>query len=363
MCNYKLGKNQCQPLTVDKKAQVLRDERKNGKCVDWRQKKISSIRLADSLARIGQERKADRVYACAHTIFFIKDEDGKNKYRGATFCEVRLCPMCEWRMATRRSKELLKTLNSVETNAPDLVPLLLTLTVKNCPVSEKELKKTLDAMFSGFKRLFDDRTVSSIIQGWYRTLEITYDKTRNELHPHFHVLLLVNKNYFCKAKNDNYLTTADWVKLWRRACRLDYDPICDIRRFRSQKGKAKAISELAKYVVKDKQILQDEDEERTDCLVRVLTGCLKNRRLVAYGGILRHVYRHLFGEKAKMEGTTESTHWYNLRTEAAETIVRYRWSFGAMNYFEIDDSKNSLERRNFRFILDKNNIPKKKTGP
>ena len=38
--------------------------------------------------------------------------------------------------------------------------------------------------------------MNSVIKGYVRKLEITYNKERDDYNPHFHVLIAVNKSYF-----------------------------------------------------------------------------------------------------------------------------------------------------------------------
>ncbi|MTE28523.1 replication protein, partial [Winogradskyella sp. ZXX205] len=82
-----------------------------------------------------------------------------------------------------------------------------------------------------------------------------------------HVLLPVKKSYFGK----NYIKQTEWTSLWKKAMKLDYTPIVDIRRV---KGKAKidaeqiendvreammeqkAVLEIYKYPVKDTDVVR-----------------------------------------------------------------------------------------------------------
>ncbi len=91
-------------------------------------------------------------------------------------------------------------------------------------------------------------------------------------HPHFHVLLPVKKNY---------IKQADWTSLWKKALKLDYTPIVDIRRVKSKAKidaeqiesdvreammEQKAVLEISKYPVKDTDVVRgnkvtEEDDE------------------------------------------------------------------------------------------------------
>jgi plasmid rolling circle replication initiator protein Rep len=54
-----------------------------------------------------------------------------------------------------------------------------------------------------------------------RSTEVTRGKD-GSAHPHFHCLLMVPPGYFA---GHNYLRQSTWVAMWRKAMRLDYDPM------------------------------------------------------------------------------------------------------------------------------------------
>ena len=52
------------------------------------------------------------------------------------------------------------------------------------------------------------------VKGYFRALEITYSKKRDDFHPHFHCILAVPKSYLSSRV---YLKHEDWLNMWRRA--------------------------------------------------------------------------------------------------------------------------------------------------
>lgn len=111
----------------------------------------------------------------------------------------------------------------------------------------------------------------------------------------------MKRSYFGK----NYIKQAEWTSLWKRAMKLDYTPIVDIRRV---KGRAKidaeqiesdvreammeqkAVLEISKYPVKDTDVVRGskvtDDNLNT---VFYLDDALSARRLIGYGGILKEI--------------------------------------------------------------------------
>lgn len=80
------------------------------------------------------------------------------------------------------------------------------------------------------------------------------------------------------------------MSFWKRAMKLDYDPVVDVRAIKA-KNKSKsdiksAIDETAEYPVKHTDFMTD-DEERNLQIVSDLEEGLYRKRLIPYGGLLR----------------------------------------------------------------------------
>jgi hypothetical protein len=112
--------------------------------------------------------------------------------------------------------------------------------------------------------------------------------------------------------------------------RLDYDPVCDIRKIKNDKTKRKGIAEAAKYTVKDKEVVTSE-KALTDRLIGVLSKSLKNRRLTAYGGVMKQIAAK-FGQFEDLVNTGDGT----IRQDVAIAVERYSWRFGLANYVRRD---------------------------
>ena len=309
------------------KQEILQD--KNGKRErPWRPKKVRNVALSDSYKRLGNEKKSGNIKMCAGTLMFNTDiETGNKTLRHALFCQVRLCPMCQWRKSLKVFFQLSNVMDETEKRHKDLVPIFLTLTVRNC--MGDELSGVIDSVLQGWRNLNDHRKTRKIIKGWFRALEVTYNGEEDTFHPHIHAILLVEKKYF---KGEDYMQTADWVQLWRTSAGLDYDPICDIRKVKANKGKHKAVAEVAKYTLKDTEYLTS-DETLTDKLVMTLEGSLHRRRLYAYGGILKQIAKELKADKPD-EGDLVHIDEDAIREDVATVLEVYRWNFGAANYFK-----------------------------
>ncbi|MDK7012116.1 protein rep, partial [Escherichia coli] len=81
-----------------------------------------------------------------------------------------------------------QSLPKIVAEYPDARWLFLTLTVRNCPITE--LGDTLTVMNAAFQRLKDRKEFRGVL-GWVRTTEVTRGKD-GSAHPHFHTLLMVS---------------------------------------------------------------------------------------------------------------------------------------------------------------------------
>ncbi len=317
----------------------------------WKFKKTVSRKLSSSFMRIAQKQfcsyernryfnKAYNVLHCSDFLEFIREvETQKLRLKHGNFCRDRLCPMCAWRRTLKIFSQVSKVMDVVQVEEPDLVPLFLTLTVRNC--IGKELINSLNVVFAGLKMLFKQRKIQRIAKGWFRALEVTYNAKKDTYHPHIHAIVFVDRLYF-RRKNKDYMKTADWVQMWRMSAKLDYNPICHIktitRNFQDithkQISDIRAVLEVTKYTIKDTDYLTS-DENLTDKLVEITSEALKGRRLHAFGGLLYKIARRL---KAEDVGEGDLVHIDDdtVREDVATAIEVYKWVIGLNNYYRVE---------------------------
>ena len=277
----------------DEKSRVLVDRTKSGKVRPWREKKLANISYWE-LLHILEFKKASRVKACAEVLEFMVDEEtGEMSLANVWFCKSRLCPMCNWRRTMKHSIQTQKVVAEVIRRKPKARWLFLTLTVKNVYDGE-ELNKSLSAMAQGFHKLMKYKKVKKNLIGFMRATEVTVNKIDNSYNQHMHVLLCVEPSYF--NSSENYINQKEWTQLWKRAMKLDYDPIVDIRAIRP-KNKYKsdiksAIDETAKYPIKDTDFMTDDEEKNLQRVADLEKG-LYRKRLISYGGLLKEVHKEM----------------------------------------------------------------------
>ena len=306
---------------------------------------------------------------CGSFLDFEKME-ARLRLLNAKFCHVSLCPMCQWRKSMRIYFEVSRIMQLVEMRHVTYIPIFLTLTVKNCPIDK--LAENVDNIFSAWDNFMNSRTlrpkikgeIKHIIKGWFRALEVEYDgdviinKRRynnakryyderrikvgdknpnfDTFHPHFHAIMLVDKSYF---KNKDYKATSEWVQLWRKAAKLDYDPVCHIQRTRTSKNKRNEVAEVAKYTYKTAAILNKKlSDDKKDDVVKNLSSALHGRRLYAYGGVMKEIAAELKGIAKRDRAEVEK----DINEPLARMILRYNWNMGVSDYVLVEDGKVQL---------------------
>ena len=235
-------------------------------------------------------KHAAKVAACSQTLLLtdvINRDTGEIGCKAESWkCRERHCPICQSARARKLHRAFSAALPTIMAQVPQGAFLLLTLTVRNCPIAE--LRKTLGEMGKAWQRLAQ-RKEFRIVRGWVRGTEVTR-AADGEAHPHFHALLLVPPYYFA---GKSYIKQARWVELWQEAARLDYAPSVDIRRVKTaESGLVEAIK-AATYSVKPAELATDPAWFHE--LHRQVSGL----RFLATGGIIKAV----LGNKADGEAS------------------------------------------------------------
>lgn len=280
-------------ITSKEKSSILVDRTKSGKIRPWKEKKIANVGYFE-LLHILEFKKAERVKDCAVVLEYKESrETGERKLYKVWFCKSRLCPMCNWRRAMKHGIQANKVISEVIRQKPTARWLFLTLTVKNVYDGE-ELNKSLSDMAKGFNRMMKYKKVAKNLIGFMRATEVTINEIDNSYNQHMHVLVCVEPTYF--KNTENYINQKQWIKFWRKAMKLDYDPSVKISIVRP-KNKYKtdvesAIAETAKYPVKDTDFMTDDEQKNLKRLSDLEEG-LYRKRLISYGGLLKEIHKKL----------------------------------------------------------------------
>ena len=331
---------------------------KNGKKINWQEYKLNSLSLSDSYLRISKTmkikfykdyflNKSIKVKHCGTILTFKEFIDNSLKLHSANFCKIRLCPMCTWRRSLKVFGQVSKIMDYFESNFGYRY-IFLTLTVEN--VSSDLLSNELDILFKSFELLVKRKEFKNISKGWFRCLEITHNWEKDNYHPHFHLIIAVNKSYF--KKSDQYITHNQWVKLWQSCLKVNYIPIVDVRTLKPDINNSKnyktSIAEVAKYAVKyNDYILTVKDQKnkdlknyfdnKTDEVVKTLDKVLQNRRLIAFGGKFKEIHKKLNLDNSLDKDLINTGNEDLIRNDLSYTLITYKWNIGFQNYIKIID--------------------------
>lgn len=276
------------------------------------------------------------------------------KLHAAKFCRAPRCPVCQ---VSKMRLWLAKTYglsDKLYGDYPNAQFVFLTLTIKNCHVTD--LRSTINLMTSAWKRLLKLSDYPGL--GFLKTLEVTrqYDCPHEDkhnspkhrlkrpcrdclatdyVHPHFHCLIMVPPSYFT---SNRYLSHAVWSDLWRQCLRVEYTPIINIkgikRTFGSDTSLSKAFKETIKYCVKPQDLLSGTGFtglNDKDFAVE-LTRQLYKLRSISTGGLLKDYLAEL-----KEEYTDEELiHFENGEelqdNQAKADLLNFLWTRHISNF-------------------------------
>lgn len=241
------------------------------------------------------------------------------KLQSSKFCRVRHCPVCQWRRSLKWRAKFFQVLPQIRELYPTARFIFLTLTVKNCELSE--LRSQITIMNQAWGRLVKRKNFPAF--GWVRSLEVTKSKD-GSAHPHFHSLLMVPAGYFDKL--GGYLNQSEWSDLWQSVLKINYTPIVNVKIVKPKldsegDGLAAAVCETLKYSVKPDDLVSDV------AWLLGLTKQLHNTRAVAVGGVLKQYLADLEKEPDDLIHVDESS-------QSGEELGRlhFEWRYEKKQY-------------------------------
>ncbi|MGW8014701.1 protein rep [Staphylococcus xylosus] len=227
------------------------------------------------------ENQMDLVEDCNTFLSFVVDKTlEKQKLYKANSCKNRFCPVCAWRKARKDALGLSLMMQYIK-QQENKEFIFLTLTTPN--VMSDELENEIKHYNNSFRKLIKRKKVGSVIKGYVRKLEITYNKRRDDYNPHFHVLIAVNKSYFTDKRY--YISQQEWLDLWR-----DVTGISEITQVQVQKirqNNNKELYEMAKYSGKDSDYLINQQ------VFDAFYKSLKGKQVLVYSGLFKEAKKKL----------------------------------------------------------------------
>ena len=285
-------------------------------------KKIKNQDLFEYLTGHMSESNLFNIFNCGSFISFFADETlEKKKVNKSNFCKNRFCPLCAWRKARKDSLKISILLKYIQEEL-GYEFIFLTLTAPN--VKGSDLSDEIKKYNKSFKNLMQLKEVKKITKGYVRKLEVTYNQERNDFHPHFHVMIAVNKSYF---KSRDYIKKKQWLELWKDCMGDSSITQVDVRKMDT--SDSNAIAEIAKYGAKDADYLISQE------VFDIFYKALKGKQLITYSGA--------FKEALKLFNDGELDKYKELDLTEYIYALEYHWR--GKNYSLIEKRLLSDEER------------------
>lgn len=316
---------------TDKKKQDIMEKstskkRKNGVLAYFMEKLVLENLVTENTLRLIKE--------CNTFMMMVADESmEKKKQHKGNSCKNRFCPICAWKKS-RKDALALSVMMAYLKQEEKKEFIFLTLTAPNVPADE--LNEEIKIYNHSFKKLMERKEVKAIVKGYARKLEITYNEERDDYHPHFHVLIAVNKSYFTDTKQ--YINRDRWLELWQQVTKNPLITQVDVRKVRN--GRNDKVYEIAKYSAKDSEYLINQD------VFEVFYNALKGKRLIVFSGLFKDAMTKF--KNGELDHYKEKD-----RTEYVYAIM-YNW--GDKKYLELERrylTDDELEEINGKLIDEK----------
>ena len=336
-------------IITDKSAKVKWTEKKE-KNIEISRRLLKLSALAEDRAEILQRDGKDgdaltermraetyrkrgwRMKECSRFInISVCPDCGRSIASSATLCRDRVCPTCAWRLSAKQSAEMVQALAFIN-DIEDYDALFLTLTVRNC--DETQLSPTLEMMSKAWNKMLARSKNRRLIKGTARSVEVTYNAKAKTFHPHYHIIMLVEKDERTVSELSSYFN-----KEWQTATNNTYQPITDLRRIENStlleydKKDAefykKAILETFKYTIKD-----DSLADMPLSSFRYYVDGIQGKRLVAYTGIIKEARKQL-DYNDELEDETEALKCPDCNADMLSAI--YEWSFSEKTYKRFEE--------------------------
>jgi plasmid rolling circle replication initiator protein Rep len=289
----------------------------------WDGHRANSDRVAGHYNGTEFQKYSDRIYSCSQLLDFrLVPEAAEGAYKlklsSAFFCHCRQCNTCIWRKSLAHKARAYKVLPQIVADYPTARYLFLTLTVKNCSITE--LRETLKWMNQSFARMTKLKAWQAL--GYLRTTEVTRGRDGASAHPHFHLLLMVKASFF----SQNYVRKSEWVEMWKKSLKADYDPVLDIQALKPDSSPTFLLAEIIKYQTKPNDlVLADRD------WFLELTKQLHYTKSIALGGVFKEYF-----QKLEKEVTTEEMIGNDGEHEVDEGHLRFGWKRREKRYRLVD---------------------------
>ena len=302
----------------------IRKKKKQGFLEFNNGKKKASNKLVNVIRDKVRDTTIQAIQNCSHFMRFHTDVTlEKRKLMQANSCKNRFCPMCAYRKARKDGlKHMIMTKKLKKDNKYAFI--FLTLTAPS--VTGERLENEINDYAAAFKRLTKLKEFQPINKGYIRKLEVTYNSKKDTYHPHYHVLICVDKNYF---KDKKYIKQSKWLEMWQLAKRDNNISVVDVRRVKDSE-EDNVYLEISKYTAKDSDYIYNKKT------FDVFYDALKGKQVITYNSIFKELAKKYDnGELDYLKDIDETKYVYR---------VIYKWYQN--HYEELSITELTEEEKN-----------------
>lgn len=280
--NIKLNNNLITAKRIAKakaKREARKAEAKKPVVQRWNEHKKRAMEVGDKLISVGLVKRGYRMKSCAQQLIGYRCGDcGNFMVTSAQYCRDRLCPVCNWRLSIKRYSQMTQLMTSLYNAYPEASYALITLTAKNC--KPEALDSYMSDLQSAWERTRGSRWARKELIGWARSIEVTYNETTGELHPHYHIITMSCDGSTCNRLVGEWLSQCEKRDIKALFKAQSVDNI--IEHHTEGSTLAGAICEVYKYMVKS-----DDLSEMPLRTFRTFAEAIANKRLISMGGKIK----------------------------------------------------------------------------
>ncbi|MFA6229558.1 MAG: protein rep [Rhodanobacter sp.] len=162
----------------------------------WSHQHVEKRKIASALSKSHipyVHKKAAQMLTCALHVQYAVNGNSARCF-GTIRCHNKFCPICAWRTSAKWSTVIPIAIENMARDYEYIKPYFLTLTLPNCPASR--VANHLRIMSKAWKRLLCRAFFKTNLVSFVRSVEFTHNKTENDTHPHYHIILLAARDLF-----------------------------------------------------------------------------------------------------------------------------------------------------------------------
>lgn len=280
-----------------------------------------------------------RLAVCGDFLMFLRSGNGGHRLKKANLCENRFCPLCS-NVRSRKNAVIILELLQYAREIENKEFIFITLTAPN--VTGDQLDEEITRFNKAFKELMRTKEFEKISKGYIRKLEVTYNKEANTYHPHFHIVVAVDKWYF---KSKDYISRELLLELWKRSKKDNSITQVDMKKVKM--NSIKEVLEIATYSAKSKDLFENGQE-----VFDTFYNALRGKQEITYAGLFKDL------KKLRDMGELETDKVVSLRDlqEVAVVKVWHKWLKENKEYKKYMEQELTEEEQEKFYNLDLTNI-------